>query len=150
MAFDPSLEHIRDRLSMSLVQVQDSAPNLICAQRWKGREDARCFTAEPAEEGKLPYFTKLQEFVNDQRAHHTVYPPEEDVFNAFKATPFDKVKVLLLGQDPYHGPGQAHGLCFSVRPQVRTPPSLVNIYKELEADLGIPPARHGFPSRRTV
>ena len=73
---------------------------------------------------------------NQERAEHTVYPPPEDVFNAFKATPYKKVKVLLLGQDPYHGPGQAHGMCFSVRPGVRPPPSLVNMFKELRDDLG--------------
>src|SRR6478735_7631416 len=85
-----------------------------------------------AAELNQPYFKALSQFVDDERKHHIVYPPEEDVFNAFKAVPFDDVKVLLLGQDPYHGPGQAHGLCFSVRPEVkRLPPSLVNIYKEL-------------------
>ena len=88
------------------------------------------------DEFKKPYFKRLSEFVAAERQKHTVYPPEEDVFNAFKYTPFDKVKVLLLGQDPYHGPGQAHGLCFSVRPGVRPPPSLVNIFKELHDDLG--------------
>jgi uracil-DNA glycosylase len=87
-----------------------------------------------------PYFQELGHFVDAERRRHTVYPPEDDVFNAFAATPFDEVSVLLLGQDPYHGPGQAHGLCFSVRPDVkRLPPSLVNIYKELPG--GAP--RHG-------
>jgi uracil-DNA glycosylase len=85
---------------------------------------------------KEPYFKKLEEFVDRERAEHTVYPPEEDVFNAFKFTPFEEVKVMLLGQDPYHGEGQAQGLCFSVRPGVRRPPSLTNILKELHADLG--------------
>ena len=77
------------------------------------------------DEFEKPYFKDLVEFVNQERATHTVYPPEEDVFNAFKATPFEQVQVLLLGQDPYHGPGQAHGMCFSVRPGVRPPPGLV-------------------------
>jgi uracil-DNA glycosylase len=90
-----------------------------------------------------PYFAELRAFVNEQRKNHTVYPPEEDVFNAFKATPFDQVKVLLLGQDPYHGEGQAHGMCFSVRPGVRKPPSLVNMFKELHDDLGCKVPNHG-------
>jgi len=89
-----------------------------------------------ADELKKPYFQELQEFVTAEREKHPVYPPPEDVYNAFKYTPYDRVKVLLLGQDPYHDEGQAHGLCFSVRPGVRRPPSLVNILKELHADLG--------------
>jgi uracil-DNA glycosylase len=96
-----------------------------------------------AEEFTKPYFKKLQEFVARERKEHKVYPPAEDVFNAFKATPFDKVKVLLLGQDPYHGPGQAHGMCFSVKPGVKPPPSLVNMFKELHADLGCRIPNHG-------
>ncbi|HEY7314452.1 MAG TPA: uracil-DNA glycosylase, partial [Gemmataceae bacterium] len=89
-----------------------------------------------ADELKKPYFEKLQEFVDAERAAHTVFPPEDDVFNAFKLTPYERVKVLLLGQDPYHDDGQAHGLCFSVRPGVKPPPSLVNVFKELHHDLG--------------
>src|SRR5262249_46041135 len=89
------------------------------------------------------YFTELRAFLAKERAAHTVYPPEADVFNAYKATPFDKVKVLLLGQDPYHGEGQAHGMCFSVRPGVRKPPSLVNMFKELHDDLGCKVPNHG-------
>ena len=89
-----------------------------------------------ADEFKKPYFKELQSFVAAERKNHTVYPPEEDVFNAFKYTPYDEAKVLLLGQDPYHGEGQAHGLCFSVRPGVRPPPSLMNMFKELHHDLG--------------
>ncbi len=87
-------------------------------------------------EVKKPYFRKLQEFVTQERQTHTVYPPESDVFNALNYTPYDNVKVVLLGQDPYHDEGQAHGLCFSVRPGVRPPPSLMNIFKELHRDLG--------------
>ncbi len=83
-----------------------------------------------------PYFQRLQEFVDSERAAHRVFPPEDDVFNAFRRTPFDRVKVLLLGQDPYHDDGQAHGLCFSVRPSVPPPPSLLNVFKELRDDLG--------------
>jgi uracil-DNA glycosylase len=89
-----------------------------------------------AEEFTKPYFQRLQEFVAVERETHTVYPPAEDVYNTFKYTPYDEVKVLLLGQDPYHGEGQAHGLCFSVRPGVKPPPSLMNIFKELHNDLG--------------
>lgn len=92
---------------------------------------------------KKPYFEALDSFVSRERAEHTVYPPPEDVFNAFTATPYDAVKVLLLGQDPYHGAGQAHGMCFSVKLGVRVPPSLVNAYKELSADLGCTIPSHG-------
>jgi uracil-DNA glycosylase len=94
-------------------------------------------------EVRKPYFAELAEFVDAERAAHTVYPPESDVFSAFKQTPFEEVKVLLLGQDPYHDEGQAHGLCFSVRPGKKSPPSLVNIFKELRDDLGCPPPNHG-------
>src|SRR5262245_25246258 len=90
-----------------------------------------------------PYFKELREFVEGERAKHTIFPPEEDVFSAFRATPFDKVKVLLLGQDPYHGEGQAHGMCFSVRPGVRPPPSLVNMFRELHTDIGCKVPNHG-------
>ncbi|HLS98392.1 MAG: uracil-DNA glycosylase [Porticoccaceae bacterium] len=91
-----------------------------------------------------PYMASLKTFLQQQKQQgKVIYPPASLWFNAFNTTPFDKVKVVILGQDPYHGPHQAHGLCFSVMPGVQTPPSLVNIYKELHADLGIPPARHG-------
>ena len=83
-----------------------------------------------------PYFAKLVAFVKQEYAHHTVYPPGKLIFNAFNQCPFDKVKVVLLGQDPYHEPGQAHGLCFSVPAGVAVPPSLVNIIKEINSDLG--------------
>jgi uracil-DNA glycosylase len=96
-----------------------------------------------APELKKPYFKGLREFVDAERAAHIVYPPEEDVFNAFKLTPYEDVKVLLLGQDPYHDEGQAMGLAFSVRPGVRKPPSLVNILKELHSDLGCPIPNNG-------
>ena len=89
------------------------------------------------------YWGELQSFVRDERSRATVYPPHEDVFAALHLTPYADTRVLILGQDPYHGPGQAHGLCFSVRPGVRIPPSLVNIHKELHADLGIPVPDHG-------
>jgi uracil-DNA glycosylase len=96
-----------------------------------------------AGELRQPYFKKLAEFVDAERAAYAVYPPERDVFNAYKFTPYDRVKAVLLGQDPYHDEGQAHGLCFSVRPGVRKPPSLVNILKELHADVGCPVPNHG-------
>ena len=95
-------------------------------------------------ETRKPYWAELARFVAAERKAHAVFPPAPDVFNAFRYTPLDRVKVLLLGQDPYHGPGQAHGLCFSVRPGVPLPASLRNIYKELAADLDIPPVRHGY------
>lgn len=93
-------------------------------------------------EFEKPYFRRLGEFTAGERDRGTVYPPHDDVFNAF-GTAFDDVKVVVLGQDPYHGPGQAHGLCFSVRPGVPAPPSLRNIFKELQSDLGVEPPSHG-------
>ena len=90
-----------------------------------------------------PAFTRLQAYVEQERRKHTVYPSEEDLFSAFRLTPYEDVKVLVLGQDPYHGAGQAHGLAFSVKPGVRPPPSLVNMFKELHDDLGLPVPRDG-------
>ena len=90
-----------------------------------------------------PYFAELRSFVDEERRHHTVYPPADEVFAALHLTPYSEVKVLILGQDPYHGPGQAHGLCFSVRPGVDVPPSLANIHAEMETDLGLPRPDHG-------
>ena len=90
-----------------------------------------------ADELKKPYYQKLQNFLKKERRNYTIFPPEDEVFSALKLTPYNKVKVLLLGQDPYHDDGQAHGLCFSVKPGVAPPPSLLNIYKELHDDLGI-------------
>ena len=89
------------------------------------------------------YWKQLQQFVFEERSSHAVFPPHEEVFAALKLTSYADTKVLILGQDPYHGPGQAHGLCFSVRRDVRIPPSLQNIHKELHADLGIDPPAHG-------
>ena len=94
-------------------------------------------------EFEKPYWKPLQEFVASERAEHPVYPPHDEVFAALHLTPYANVKVLILGQDPYHGPGQAHGLCFSVQPGVDKPPSLVNIFKELQSDLGVAPPSHG-------
>lgn len=91
-----------------------------------------------------PYMAELKRFlVAEKAAGKRIFPPGGEWFHALDATPLDRVRVVILGQDPYHGPGQAHGLCFSVRPGVRIPPSLVNIYTELETDLGIAPAGHG-------
>ena len=90
-----------------------------------------------------PYWQQLQRFVADERADRTIYPPHDEVFAALHLTPYADTRVMILGQDPYHGPGQAHGLCFSVRPDVRVPPSLVNIHKELQSDLGLPVPDHG-------
>jgi uracil-DNA glycosylase len=90
-----------------------------------------------------PYWSQLQAFVAGERERHAVYPPVSEVFAALHLTPYASTRVVILGQDPYHGPRQAHGLCFSVRDGVRLPPSLVNIYRELESDLGIAPARTG-------
>ncbi len=96
-----------------------------------------------APEFDKPYFKALQQFVAQERQQHEVFPPENDVFNALKFTPYDQMKVLLLGQDPYHDVGQAHGLCFSVRPGIKPPPSLVNMFKELRDDLGCTIPNHG-------
>ncbi|MBC8519313.1 MAG: uracil-DNA glycosylase [Gammaproteobacteria bacterium] len=85
-----------------------------------------------------PYMVKLREFLlQRKRGGHTIFPPSNRWFNAFDHTPFKRVKVVIIGQDPYHGDGQAHGLCFSVQPKIKIPPSLVNIYKELESDIGV-------------
>ncbi|MBS1912974.1 MAG: uracil-DNA glycosylase [Bacteroidetes bacterium] len=97
-----------------------------------------------AEETAKPYFNQLEQFVASERAQHVVYPPEEETFATLEMTPFKDVKVVLLGQDPYHDAGQAHGLCFSVRDGVRLPPSLVNIFKELHDDAGCPIRRSGY------
>jgi len=97
-------------------------------------------------EKQQSYFQQTLKFVEQERAAgKTVFPPQQDVFNAFQYTPFEQVKVVILGQDPYHGPNQAHGLCFSVLPGVKTPPSLVNIYKELAEDIpGFVIPEHGY------
>ncbi len=92
-----------------------------------------------------PYMAELKRFLSAEREQgKRIFPRPPEWFRALELTPLEKVRVVILGQDPYHGEGQAHGLCFSVQPGVRPPPSLVNIYKELESDLGIAPRRHGF------
>lgn len=90
------------------------------------------------------YYKKLGKFVNWEYGQQTVYPAREDIFSAFRLTPVSKVKVVILGQDPYHEPGQAHGLCFSVKPGIEIPPSLVNIYKELQDDIGCEIPNNGY------
>ena len=90
------------------------------------------------------YYKKLFQTVGAEYKTHTIYPPADDIFNAFHFTPLEQEKVVILGQDPYHEPGQAHGLCFSVKPEVDIPPSLVNIYKELEDDLGCYIPNNGY------
>lgn len=100
-----------------------------------------------AEQWEMPYFKTLTDFVRTQYATTTVYPPASKIFAAFDACPFDKVKVVILGQDPYHGPGQANGLCFSVNPGVPYPPSLLNIFKEVSSDTGAAAPSDGDLSR---
>lgn len=96
-----------------------------------------------ADEFNRRYFSELKHFLQEEKLRHLIYPPGNRIFNAFEKTPFQKVKVVILGQDPYHGPGQAHGLCFSVPYNIPKPPSLLNIFKELHSDLGIPVPNHG-------
>jgi uracil-DNA glycosylase len=98
-----------------------------------------------APEFSSDYMTNLRTFLIQQKqAGKDIFPKGSEYFRALDLTPLDKVRVVILGQDPYHGPGQAHGLCFSVQPGVRPPPSLINIYKELESDIGMPRPQHGF------
>lgn len=95
------------------------------------------------EEFSKPYYRKLRTFLKEEYANKTIYPHMNDIFNALHYTPFAKVKAVILGQDPYHGPNQAHGLSFSVQPGIKPPPSLENIFTELHGDLGIARPRHG-------
>jgi uracil-DNA glycosylase len=95
-------------------------------------------------EFEKPYFQRLRAFLEEERAKHAVFPPEGEIFSALQLTPLEEVKVFLLGQDPYHDDNQAHGLSFSVRPGIRPPPSLVNIFKELKEDLGCRIPNNGF------
>lgn len=107
-------------------------------------EDWRAIMAD--EFGK-PYWGLLEEFVDSEYASESIHPPREEIFAAFNTVPYDDLRVVLLGQDPYHGPGQAHGLSFSVKPGVGVPPSLRNIYKELQSDLGCSIPDHGYLMR---
>jgi len=95
-----------------------------------------CWREKLSAEFEQEYFQKLQAFLKTEREENQVFPPEEDVLNAFTFTPFEEVKVVIIGQDPYHDDNQAHGLCFSVQPGIKTPPSLRNIFKELDSDVG--------------
>lgn len=95
-------------------------------------------------ETRKPYYKELYNFVKNEYNSRLVFPPADDIFNAFHLTPLSEVKVLILGQDPYHEPNQAHGLSFSVKPEVKIPPSLVNIYKELQDDLGLKIPNNGY------
>ncbi|HEV2656144.1 MAG TPA: uracil-DNA glycosylase [Ktedonobacteraceae bacterium] len=100
--------------------------------------------AQLADEFAKPYFQTLQQFVDEERQNYTVFPPEQDVFSALKLTPYERANVFLLGQDPYHDNNQAHGLCFSVRPGIKPPPSLVNIFKELRSDVDFRIPNNGY------
>lgn len=95
-------------------------------------------------EYKKPYYRELFHFIKEEYSKVVVYPPSEDIFNAMHLTPLSKVKCVIIGQDPYHEPGQAHGLCFSVKPDIKVPPSLENIYKELHDDIGFSIPNHGY------
>ncbi|BAZ30358.1 uracil-DNA glycosylase [Cylindrospermum sp. NIES-4074] len=96
------------------------------------------------DEFEKPYFGKLQNFLAEERLAYSIYPTEENVFSAFELTPYEQVNVLLLGQDPYHDDNQAHGLCFSVKPGIKPPPSLVNMFKELKQDVGFDIPNNGY------
>lgn len=116
----------------------DITMNVQIEESWKAH-------LEP--EFKKNYFHKLTEFVRNEYMTQPIYPPGKLIFNAFDLCPFDKVKVVIIGQDPYHGPGQAHGLCFSVNDGVRFPPSLINIFKEIKEDIGTPTPTTGNLTR---
>jgi uracil-DNA glycosylase len=108
-------------------------------------ENAPSWHAVLSDQFEQPYMQALVDFLQEQeRLNKTIYPPFEQRFAALEVTPLDNVKVVILGQDPYHQPDQAHGLCFSVQPGIKPPPSLVNIYKELKTDLDIEPVSHGY------
>lgn len=123
---------------MEAVLVNSTPMQVSIEQSWK-----ECL----AEEFEKPYFSSLVSFVKQEYSQHECYPPGKLIFNAFNLCPFDKVKVVILGQDPYHEPGQAHGLCFSVNDGVAFPPSLQNIFKELHDDVGAPMPPTGNLSR---
>ena len=97
-----------------------------------------------SEELAAPYFQQLEAFLDDEWKNEEIFPPKEEIFTALKLTPYKKIKVFIVGQDPYHDDNQAHGLAFSVKQSIKLPPSLRNIYKELESDLGVPIANNGF------
>jgi uracil-DNA glycosylase len=109
-----------------------------------GLEQLQQWHPDLAAEMDKPYFQDLQAFLANERRTQQIFPPDPEVFTAFALTPLQNLKVLILGQDPYHDDGQAHGLSFSVKPDVKIPPSLKNMYKELNTDLGIEPPNHGY------
>jgi len=122
---------VRGRIRMS--EIQD---RVKLRPSWKKRLES---------EFEQDYMQKLRQFLlSEKQQGKIIYPAGGDIFNSMNLTPFENVKVVIVGQDPYHGPGQAHGLCFSVKPGVKTPPSLVNIFKEIDNDLKIPVSRHGY------
>ena len=119
-----------------------SSPNIQIEESWK---------QALSEEFKKPYFAEIRQFLQEEKAAgKTIFPPGSLIFNAFNSTPFEKVRVIILGQDPYHGTGQAHGLCFSVTPGIKPPPSLVNIFKELKNDIGFEIPDHGSLQKWTT
>ncbi|MUH34391.1 uracil-DNA glycosylase, partial [Zobellia amurskyensis] len=103
----------------------------------------KSWIAPLSQEFEAAYFKQLIDFVKEEYTQNTCYPKGKDIFAAFEHSPFDKTKVVLIGQDPYHGPNQANGLCFSVKDGIPHPPSLINIFKEIETDLGIPYPQSG-------
>lgn len=112
--------------------------NVIINESWKTHLN---------KEFEKPYFTDLVAFIRSEYTNHTCYPKGSQIFSAFDRSPLDTVKVVIIGQDPYHGPGQAHGLCFSVNDGIPHPPSLVNIFKEIEEDMGVPYPKSGSLER---
>lgn len=103
----------------------------------------KSWSSQLQRELKSPYMEELRQFLEKEYQDKNIFPPKEKIFEAFRLTPFDEVKVVIIGQDPYHGQGQAQGLCFSVNKEVKIPPSLVNIYKELADDMNLPVPSHG-------
>ena len=132
---------VKPKASISASVNQASGGNTVSKLRELLPTDWRTVLAAEFEQ---PYFAKLEAFVAAERREHQVFPPEPDLFSALRATPFEDVRVLLLGQDPYHGDGQAHGMCFSVPPGIKAPPSLVNMFKELKEDLGCKVPNSGY------
>lgn len=140
-------------LALALIRADDPAafaapmPDWVEAQTGAEGGDLELPPSwQPVLGGELekPYFQTLREFLRAERATQTIYPPAGDEFNALQATPYEKVRVFILGQDPYHGPKQAHGMAFSVQPGIKPPPSLQNMYLELKSDLDIPVAKSGY------
>lgn len=139
-------------MNISILHLHSFRDMLLCQSY--GKITRRCILVKElihndwqqilAPEFETAYYAKLHDFLKYEYSHYDIHPDMYHIFEAFEWTPFSKVKVVILGQDPYHGPGQAHGLSFSVRPGVALPPSLQNIYKELQSDLGIAPVKHGY------